>query len=377
MRILASVHHQVVIKYYDAFIESDKLYIVTELAKGGDIGAKVKRHLSRKELMSEEMIWGFFIQICQGLRNIHGANILHRDIKAANIFLVTAREVKIGDLGVAKITKGGMAHTQIGTPYYMSPEIWRNRPYNKKSDIWSLGCLLYELASLKHPFEARDEKGLAEKVLRGSYTPIPSQYSSDLSTMVKMLLVVDPARRPSIEEILNHPIVQARIADASIKASAEGSPPPSARHLQTIRVPRQLSLLQNKLPASKYPTKDCERPSTSAQRRQSGEGPRRSERIVAAVAQSVDEVAMRQAKQEARDAPIRSRDAPVTDKENRGVTDKENRGANQGPRNRLPFIEKAAVAAPSRVSSYQSDGRVKLSERPIPSRYAIQTPRYV
>lgn len=149
VRILASVQHQMVIRYYDAFIEADKLYIVTELAKGGDIGAKIKRHLSRKELMNEEMIWGFFIQICQGLRNLHKANILHRDIKAQNIFLVSAREVKIGDLGVAKITKGGMAHTQIGTPYYMSPEIWRSRPYNKKSDIWSLGCLLYELASLR------------------------------------------------------------------------------------------------------------------------------------------------------------------------------------------------------------------------------------
>jgi NIMA (never in mitosis gene a)-related kinase len=149
VRILASVHHQMVIRYFDAFIEADKLYIVTELAKGGDIGAKIKRHLSRKELMNEEMIWGFFIQICQGLKSLHKANILHRDIKAQNIFLVSAREVKIGDLGVAKMTKGGMAHTQIGTPYYMSPEIWRNRPYNKKSDIWSLGCLLYELASLR------------------------------------------------------------------------------------------------------------------------------------------------------------------------------------------------------------------------------------
>jgi NIMA (never in mitosis gene a)-related kinase len=214
VRILASVHHQAVIKYYDAFIESDKLYIVTELAKGGDIGAKVKRHLSRKELMNEDMIWGFFIQICQGLRNIHAAN-LHRDIKAANIFLVTAREVKIGDLGVAKITKGGMAHTQIGTPYYMSPEIWRNRPYNKKSDIWSLGCLLYELASLKHPFEARDEKGLAEKVLRGTYAPIPSQYSADLATMIKMMLVVDPAfGSPSAD------YSRAKAAESSAKQAA-------------------------------------------------------------------------------------------------------------------------------------------------------------
>ena len=114
VRILASVEHAMVIRYHDAFIENDKLWIVTELAKGGDIGAKVKRHQQRHEFMPEDMIWGFFIQICQGLRNLHAANILHRDIKSQNIFLVTAREIKIGDLGVAKITKSGMAHTQIG-----------------------------------------------------------------------------------------------------------------------------------------------------------------------------------------------------------------------------------------------------------------------
>lgn len=105
----------------------------------------------------------------------------------------------------------------------------------------------------RHPFEARDEKSLAEKVTKGVYPAIPSQYSPELSFLVKMLLVVDPIRRPTIEEILAHPNVQARIADASVKATAEDSPPASARHLDTIRVPRQLSQLQSKLPASKYP----------------------------------------------------------------------------------------------------------------------------
>jgi NIMA (never in mitosis gene a)-related kinase len=222
--------------------------------------------------MNEDMIWGFFIQICQGLKSLHSANILHRDIKAQNIFLVTAREIKIGDLGVAKVTKGGMAYTQIGTPYYMSPEIWRRRPYNKKSDIWSLGCLLYELATLKHPFEARDERSLAEKVMRGVYAPIPSSYSSDLSTMVRIMLNVDPARRPTVDEILQHPIVLKRIESQAVKCGGpEAMQVPSKGLVETIRVPRQLSQLQNRLPGAKYERKESkqDRPSTARDDRSS------------------------------------------------------------------------------------------------------------
>ena len=206
--------------------------------------------------MNEDMIWGFFIQICQGLKCLHSANILHRDIKAQNIFLVTAREIKIGDLGVAKVTKGGMAYTQIGTPYYMSPEIWRRRPYNKKSDIWSLGCLLYELATLKHPFEARDERSLAEKVLRGVYAPVPSTYTPDLSTMIRILLNVDPARRPTVDEILQHPIVHKRIESQSVKCGGPEVCQAPKGLVETIKVPRQLSQLQSKLPGAKYERKD-------------------------------------------------------------------------------------------------------------------------
>eukprot|EP00960_Hanusia_phi_P063802 765576-Hanusia_phi.AAC.12 len=152
VRILASVNHNMVIR----------LFIVTELARGGDIGAKVKRHAARNEPMSEDMIWGFFIQTCQGLRSLHSANILHRDIKAQNIFLVAAREVKIGDLGVAKVieemdVKPMIAFAQV---LHVTGDL------EEKAVQQEIGHLVsrYELAALKHPFEARDERSLAEKV---------------------------------------------------------------------------------------------------------------------------------------------------------------------------------------------------------------------
>ncbi|EKX36469.1 hypothetical protein GUITHDRAFT_155234, partial [Guillardia theta CCMP2712] len=181
VRILASsTCNPYIVRYFDAFMEGESLWIVTELARGGDMDAKVKRHQKRGEYMPEDMIWNFFIQICQGLKHLHSANILHRDIKAPNIFITGPRSVKIGDMGVAKCTRSGMARTQIGTPYYMSPELWRNLPYDQKSDIWSLGVLIYEFAALKHPFQAQNERQLYERVMRGAYPPIPRCYSPEL-----------------------------------------------------------------------------------------------------------------------------------------------------------------------------------------------------
>ena len=83
---------------------------------------------------------------------------MHRDLKTLNIFLTKDNKIKIGDLGVAKILDNieNFATSKVGTPYYLSPEVCEDRPYNNKSDIWSLGCILYELCTLKHPFEAKN-----------------------------------------------------------------------------------------------------------------------------------------------------------------------------------------------------------------------------
>lgn len=90
--------------------------------------------------------------------------------------------------GVAKLLKAGHTNTQVGTPYYISPEIWKKQPYNSKSDVWSLGCVLYELATFRHPFTADSPKALSNKILLGRYLPIPSEYSSDLSLLIAKTL---------------------------------------------------------------------------------------------------------------------------------------------------------------------------------------------
>lgn len=136
-----------------------------------------------------------------GIQYLHANRILHRDIKTINMFLARDDKIKIGDLGVARELNqtANMAHTIVGTPYYLSPELCEEKPYNNKSDIWSLGCVLYELCTLRHPFEAANQGALALKILRGHFNPIPSTYSRSLKEMVDKLLTKDYRTRPDIE----------------------------------------------------------------------------------------------------------------------------------------------------------------------------------
>ena len=108
-------------------------------------------------------------QVTMGLRALHDLKINHRDIKPANIFLNKDGSVKLGDMNVSKVADKGLLKTQTGTPFYASPEVWRDEPYNYKSDIWSLGCVFYELCSLRPPFRANDMDELYRKVIKGYF----------------------------------------------------------------------------------------------------------------------------------------------------------------------------------------------------------------
>jgi NIMA (never in mitosis gene a)-related kinase len=156
IRILASVVNAYIIRFCEAFVEDDMLYIITEYANHGDLFKRLQRLKQRHQSLPEDACWIYFIQLLLGVQALHKNNILHRDLKSANVFLASHNRLKIGDLGVAKLLKAQEAYakTQIGTPYYVSPELWKNKPYNSKSDVWALGCLLYEMIELKPPFGA-------------------------------------------------------------------------------------------------------------------------------------------------------------------------------------------------------------------------------
>ena len=257
VRILASIKSNFVISYKEAFIEEkDKsLCIVMEYADRGDLYQKIVQFKRKGCLIEEVDIWKIFIQMTKGLKALHDLKILHRDLKSANIFLFSDGSAKIGDLNVSKVVRMGMGLTQTGTPYYASPEVWENNPYDSKSDIWSLGCVTYEMITLHPPFRAQSMEGLYNKIIKGQYPKISDKYSSDLAQIVDLLLKVRPEDRPSCQCILKHTLILKRIEYFQAEAGIEFEDLEDVDEnqlLKTIRIPKNILVLGDKLPKANY-----------------------------------------------------------------------------------------------------------------------------
>ena len=182
-----------------------------DYADGGDLSMKIKEQNGK--FFSENKVLDWFTQICLAIKHIHDRKILHRDIKSQNIFLMKNGQIKLGDFGIAKCLNQTIdkAKTYVGTPYYLSPEIINSQPYDFKSDIWSLGVLLYEMCALKMPFDASNLPQLYIKIINCNYPPLNNNYSDELKKLVKAMLNETSIKRPNIGEILNYPIIKSRI----------------------------------------------------------------------------------------------------------------------------------------------------------------------
>ncbi|KAM6341939.1 serine/threonine-protein kinase Nek3-like isoform 2-T2 [Podargus strigoides] len=200
--LLAKMKHPNIVAYKESFEADGHLYIVMEYCDDGDLMQKIKHQ--RGKLFPEDTILHWFVQMCLGVKHIHDKRVLHRDIKSKNVFLTQNGKVKLGDFGSARLLAHPVSYacTYVGTPYYVPPEIWESMPYNNKSDIWSLGCILYELCTLRHPFQANSWKHLILKICKGSYNPLPSHYSYELHYLIKQMFKRNPKNRPSASTIL-------------------------------------------------------------------------------------------------------------------------------------------------------------------------------
>mmetsp|Transcript_1219 Transcript_1219/g.1855 ORF Transcript_1219/g.1855 Transcript_1219/m.1855 type:complete len:776 (+) Transcript_1219:712-3039(+) len=224
VKVLSSLQHENIVRYIKSFMDKGSLCIVMDFAEKGDLYQKIKKQ--RGKLFSESTIMNFFVQICSALEYVHKRHILHRDLKTQNIFIGSGDRVLLGDFGIARVMQSTMecARTMVGTPYYLSPELCREQPYNNKSDVWALGCVLYELCTLRHAFEANSMKGLIGKILRGKYPSISTRYSSDLRRIIDAMLQKDPRKRPSVEELLSNSYVKKYLK----KVESEMNPTPTS-----------------------------------------------------------------------------------------------------------------------------------------------------
>ena len=224
VNILHELHHPNIVRYYDRIIDkkNTKIYIIMEYCEGGDIGLLIKRLKKTNELIPEEIIWKIFTQLVLALFECHNhkdGQILHSDIKPSNVFLDGENNIKLGDFGLSRMlsNESYFAYSHVGTPYYMSPEQIEEVQYNEKSDIWSLGCFLYEVTTFNPPFEATNQLSLALKIKKGKVEPINGKYSEDLKRIIAWMLNVDQNKRPSVEELVNYPPVMTRIRERKLK----------------------------------------------------------------------------------------------------------------------------------------------------------------
>eukprot|EP00730_Choanoeca_flexa_P005126 TRINITY_DN11882_c0_g1_i14.p1 TRINITY_DN11882_c0_g1~~TRINITY_DN11882_c0_g1_i14.p1 ORF type:complete len:504 (+),score=113.61 TRINITY_DN11882_c0_g1_i14:142-1653(+) len=242
--LLSKLNHPNIVRHRDSFLSPDQnqLCIVMQFCEGGDLSQRIQAQADEGGYFTENQIMNWFTQIALAIQYLHTQKILHRDLKTQNIFLTKKGIIKVGDLGIARVLESTMefATTMVGTPYYMAPELFSEEAYNHKSDIWSLGCCIHELCTLRPAFNARDLTSLVFQVLEGSVPRIPSRYSEGLDSLVMSMLDKDPDKRPSVQSLLTSPFVKAHM-QRFVQERTRGKPSSSTKHASSSSLPATTS----------------------------------------------------------------------------------------------------------------------------------------
>ncbi|XP_053322307.1 serine/threonine-protein kinase Nek11 [Spea bombifrons] len=217
-QLLSKLDHPAIVKFHASFLEKESFCIITEYCEGKDLDCKIQECKKNGENIGESQVVEWFIQLLLGVNYMHERRILHRDLKAKNIFLKN-NLLKIGDFGVSRLLMGScdLATTFTGTPYYMSPEALKHQGYDSKSDIWSLGCILHEMCCLEHAFTGYSFVSVVIKIVEGETPSLPNHYSSDLNLLMNRMLNKDPALRPGAGDILQTIYIQEQLQEVKWK----------------------------------------------------------------------------------------------------------------------------------------------------------------
>ena len=207
-KILSGIENDHIVKYHDSYQDKEAFYIFMEYCDG-NLETLIKEYKNKKKTIDINIIYDIILNICLGIREIHQKDIIHRDLKPENIFITKEKKIKIGDFGVSKqlSTNNQYASTGIGTLIYMAPELLSNKKHNNKVDIWSLGCIIYELLTLKKCFDSEDSGvlGVINNITTANYERIDrNKYNSKWQDLIDLLFKIDYKERPNIDEVINY-----------------------------------------------------------------------------------------------------------------------------------------------------------------------------
>ncbi|KAK2945861.1 putative G2-specific protein kinase nimA [Blattamonas nauphoetae] len=223
VNILRELHHPNIVRYYDRIVDKHnaKLYIIMEYCDGGDLGRVIRRCREKSVYVDEDVVWKILAQLSSALKDCHShtpSKILHRDIKPKNIFLNKQKIAKLGDFGLSRtLDNGSFAVTTLGTPYYTSPEQIQQQAYDERSDIWSLGCVIYELCRLRPPFTGENRQDLDHKICHAPVESIGSHYSQELFSVIKGMLEKNSSKRITIDQLCQHPQIILRLRELKVQ----------------------------------------------------------------------------------------------------------------------------------------------------------------
>ncbi|KEG07675.1 putative serine/threonine protein kinase [Trypanosoma grayi] len=231
LNVSLRVRHPNIIPFLESFVHDGGLYVVLAYAEGGDLEAHLECLAREKRPLPHSLMLRWFKQLIEALQCCHEQKIMHRDVKPGNVFLnAGATELYLGDFGSAKalLRTVSLTSTFVGTPIWISPELLTGTPYSFPSDVWSLGCVFYEIAALRRPFCPSSFANLVQQITSGDFAPLPPSVPEDVRAIITSMLQVDPKKRCGLTKVLEmtEQAITARSSPSAARVAGDKGPPP-------------------------------------------------------------------------------------------------------------------------------------------------------